>query len=377
MVEDLVVFSKPDLVEIVQNLRNLLSQSSIGFILGAGCSKIAGLPLMDELTFEILNNEELNQNTKDILVEVSKAFEGANKATIEDYMSEIVDFLSIAQRRLNRGANEANIILGELEKSESDLHEALNDIRRVISDSIHKQVNISYHRKFVQAIHNSLQAGKRERGVDYFILNYDTLIEDALGLEQVTYFDGFIGGATGWWDSTIFPRKGESSRVFKLHGSIDWRLLEGDSLPRRIRKEIKSISEADHVLIYPSATKYQESQRDPFAQLLTFFRKSLYPNEKQEMVLTICGYSFGDSHIDIEVKNALQQSEGRLTVVAFCSTNEPYDVVQKWLEDPLISEQVHAYTNRGYFHGSNSSEYEFDIPWWKFEILSRLLVGER
>jgi hypothetical protein len=114
---------------------------------------------------------------------------------------------------------------------------------------------------------------------DYFILNYDTLIEDALGLERVVYLDGFVGAATGWWDPSMFRTDGKVSRVFNVHGSIDWCLLEGDSLPKRIRSGIKTESGKSHVLIYPAATKYQETQRDPFAQMLNHMRQSLCPSE--------------------------------------------------------------------------------------------------
>jgi hypothetical protein len=114
---------------------------------------------------------------------------------------------------------------------------------------------------------------------DYFILNYDTLIEDALGLERVVYLDGFAGAATGWWEPSMFRTDGKVSRVFKVHGSIDWCLLEGDSLPKRIRSGIKTESGKSHVLIYPAATKYQETQRNPFAQMLNHMRQSLCPSE--------------------------------------------------------------------------------------------------
>jgi hypothetical protein len=229
----------------------------------------------------------------------------------------------------------------------------------------------------VRAIHSSLQAGKTGRNVDYFVLNYDTLIEDALGLERVRCFDGFTGSSTGWWEPSTFHTKEKGARVFKVHGSIDWCLLENDALPRRVRPGIKTESANNHVLIYPAATKYQETQRDPFAQLLSHMRQSLCPQEGKELVLAICGYSFGDSHIDLEIENALQQSEGRLTIAAFSSTDEPEGKLEEWLKDATISDQIRVYANKGYFHGNERVTMDKAIPWWKFEVLSRLLGGER
>lgn len=378
MSDDLAIFSTSELKDAVQDMRDLLSQSRLAFLLGAGCSKSAGLPLMPQLTEEVLGHAMIGVETKKLLDKVSGLFSGASSATIEDYMSEIVDFLSIAERRTRCGATQCAVSVGDQERDATALQTALDEIKRAVSSAIgEKEVNITTHQQFVRAIHGSLQAGKAGRGVDYFILNYDTLIEDALGLEQVVYCDGFTGAATGWWEPTSFKTDGKVARVFKIHGSIDWCLLQDDSLPRRIRSGIKTESERNHVLIYPAATKYQEAQRDPFAQMLHHMRQSLCPSEGREMVLAICGYNFGDSHIDLEIENALYQSEGRLTLAAFVETNEPERKLRKWLDNPAISEQIRVYANKGFFHGAKEFKRDEEIPWWKFEILARLLRGER
>ena len=58
MSEDLTLFSSPELKDVVQDMRELLSQSRLAFLLGAGCSKNAGLPLMPELTKEVLVHDK-------------------------------------------------------------------------------------------------------------------------------------------------------------------------------------------------------------------------------------------------------------------------------------------------------------------------------
>ena len=378
MSDDLTLFTSLDLKDVVQDMRELLSQSRLAFLLGAGCSKKAGLPLMPQLTDEILVHEKLGEETKKLLDKVREFFSGAGSATIEDYMSEIVDLLSIAERRTQCGANQSKVSVGDQEKDAAELETALDEIKKAVSSSIgDKQVDVATHQQFVRAIHSSLQAGKSGRGVDYFILNYDTLIEDALGLEQVVYSDGFTGAATGWCEPSTFMTDGKAARVFKIHGSIDWCLLEGDSLPRRIRSGIRTEFARNHVLIYPAATKYQETQRDPFAQMLNHMRQSLCPSEGKEMVLAICGYSFGDSLIDLEMENALYRSEGRLTIAAFVGTDEPEGKLKEWLTHPEISEQIRVYAKKGFFHGDNKLDLNEEAPWWKFEIIARLLGGER
>lgn len=375
---DLSAFSSPEMKDLLQEMRDLFSQRQLAFLLGAGCSKIAGLPLMPELTKEVLEHGEIGNSTKKLLNKIKDLFSGSNTATIEDYMSEIVDLLSISERRVRRGATQSEVSTGDLETNATELRVALDEIKAAISSAIgKKQVNISTHQQFVRAVHGTLQAGKPTRCVDYFVLNYDTLIEDALGLEQVVYCDGFIGGATGWWEPSTFTRDGKSARVFKVHGSIDWCLLKDDSLPRRVRPTIETGSMKTHVLIYPAATKYQETQRDPFAQMLDHLRRTLRPGKNKETVLAICGYGFGDSHINLEIQNALYQSDGRLTIVAFVGTDEPQGELKEWLDDPKIADQIRVYAEQGFFHGDRQLRKDAKLPWWKFEILARLLGGER
>ena len=94
-------------------------------------------------------------------------------------------------------------------------------------------------------------------------------------------------------------------------------------------------------------------------------------------MLTICGYGFGDAHINIEVDRALRESAGNLTVVAFTNENEPTGQLKAWNDDKNVREQVLIFANRGFFHGAAKETSTADFPWWKFEIITRLLGGER
>lgn len=51
--------------------------------------------------------------------------------------------------------------------------------------------------------------------------------------------------------------------------------------------------------------------------------------------------------------------------------------LSNWLADSAISEQIRVYANKGFFHGNKTLKLDNDTPWWKFEILARLLGGER
>jgi hypothetical protein len=106
-------------------------------------------------------------------------------------------------------------------------------------------------------------------------------------------------------------------------------------------------------------------------------RARLSPDVNQEMILIICGYSFGDSHVNQEIKNALYKSSGRLTLLAFVNTDYPGDILKSWVEDPRIKEQIQIYANKCYIHGDDKKEFKNDLDWWKFEIITKLLGGEQ
>ncbi len=377
--DDLSVLREKPFAEAVTKLEDLLRQSKPVFLIGAGCSKSAGLPLTAELTDKVLNGNELDSASKAILTEVKGLFAGSTNAHIEDYLSELIDLLAIAERRVTRVATQNTITLGKNNYTAEQLRSAANQIKLALAKSIEKPVSIETHRAFVKAIHHPVRDGKEaSEPVDYLVLNYDTAIEDALALERVPYSDGIDGGATGWWNTQTFERNGLAARVLKLHGSINWCELPDDPLPRRIGSNVQiEGTDGCKVFIWPASTKYRETQFDPYAQLSDLARQAMRPIRDSQRVLVICGYSFSDSHINIEIDKALRESSGKLHIVAFTNENEPTGQLKIWNEDKIMQTQVLIYANRGYFHSEISESATTDLLWWKFENITRLLGGER
>jgi hypothetical protein len=363
----------------VEKLEELMTQSGRAFLLGAGCSHCAGLPLTAQLTSDALASTALDANTKEILTAIQANFAGATFPNIEDYLSELVDVLAIADRRTSRSATKQDIVLGAKSYNATLLREATEQIKRAIASVIDKPVSIETHWKFVKAVHRPVRPGKSigNQRVDYLILNYDTLIEDALALEKVLFTDGLEGGVTGWWNENTFLRDGLAARVLKLHGSINWSQFPGEALPRRVPKSISGTAINDQrIVIWPASTKYRETQLDPYAQLASLARDVLRPKDGSQRVLAICGYKFGDSHINIELDRALRESRD-LTIIVFWSDETLDPTLKKWREDSVIREQILIFGKRGFWHGDTVDAATTDLPWWKFENVTRLLGGER
>ena len=378
--DDLSLLAEKPFSEAVEHFEELLTQSGRAFLIGAGCSKCAGLPLTAELTEKALSSDRLDTTTKEVLAAIQSCFETSSDANIEDYLSELIDMLAIADRRVLRGVDDANVLVGESVYSAQQLRSAVDQIKIGIAEIFDTKVVIDTHYSFVKAVHRPLRQGKPRVGdrVDYLVLNYDTLLEDALALHQVPYADGIDGGVTGWWSPATFNREGLAARVFKLHGSVDWCELPGDPLPRRISPSLEiDSSAARNVLIWPASTKYRETQFDPFAQIADKARQVLRPGQDSQRVLVVCGYRFGDSHINLELDRAIRESAGELTIIAFTAEESPQGQLKAWHEDELVSDRLLVFARRGFFHTDKTSLSEVDLPWWKFENITRLLGGER
>jgi len=128
----------------------LMAQHGRVFLIGAGCSKCAGLPLMEELTAKVLDSGVLDADTTAILKGIQVSFTGASGPNIEDYLSEIIDLLAIAERRSERGATDNQVFIKDKQYSGQQLRESAEKIKRTISDIIEcrdKKIDVAVHRE--------------------------------------------------------------------------------------------------------------------------------------------------------------------------------------------------------------------------------------
>lgn len=110
--DDLSMLREKPFSEAVSKFEELLNQSGRAFLIGAGCSKCAGLPLTAELTEKVLGSTELDDTSKALLTAVRQLFDGSANAHIEDLLSELIDLLAIAERRVERGATQQKTAIG-------------------------------------------------------------------------------------------------------------------------------------------------------------------------------------------------------------------------------------------------------------------------
>jgi len=385
-------------VEAARQLDRHLRAPRQVWLTGAGISFGAGLPLMYPLTdrvFHLLSNETADADAHKLVKAVREDLpEGLH---IEHVLSHFGDLIALAER-----AKDTSATVGTERVTKARLQAAHHTILRHIRDILRwgyqpamngspeivgKQgepiVSIDDHRRFIRTLYRVNRAGLDERrdAIHFITTNYDTLIEDALSLERIPYADGFSGGAIAAWDEALFAAASTDQRlkaiITKLHGSIDW-YRSGKERGRVFRVRYDDIypnrsSDNGNVVIYPQATKYLASREDPFGYLFQRFR-GLLSYERQQ-VLFVCGYSFGDDHIDAIIEQHLLHPESKTTLVAFSSSCG--GKLAEWAQSSA-GDRIFVIAKDGLYRGKGGPYFPPSVPiverdWWTFSGATNLL----
>lgn len=387
----------------LENIKQLLSsQSRQSWLFGAGISFGSKIPLMYPLTSRVERIIEENSGDKEKEILAVLKADLSDDCHVEHYLSHLGDLLAIADRSRNQsayiGAN--SYTSEELRRLYLEIIKAIGGIVRYgyvaanaehaieeeIGSAANPIVEIEPHYKFIEALLISKSNLEQRSKTTFFTTNYDTLLEDALALHKKIVCDGFSGGAVGFWNAeNAFSNAAIDSNtyhLYKLHGSIDWHRDDDLGLVRA-RYGTKYLSNPANIMIYPQATKYVETQKDPFANLFLGLRKTLMSG--QQNTLITCGYSFGDDHINSEIESALRSESNQTTVIAFVQESPKDGVIinktlDAWLRCPKISSRVYVAGELGIYHNSMTPLAESDTSkyaWWRFDGLTQFIsTGE-
>lgn len=289
-----------DQIRHLRSLRFLLSQDKtpLGFFLAAGCPlsvRIAkGNPLLPDMTglTKIINDAHISDAAttpyRRLMEELNKA--GKNSSNLEDVLTYI--------RSMKEVSTGGGTVRGFTEDELSGLEK---EICSTISEAVNKDLpdGDNSYRRFARWV-SSID---RVVPVEMFTTNYDLLLEQALEEQCVPFFDGFSGSRYPFFDIHSVEENELPTywaRLWKLHGSVNWKAMSGGVY--RVSKGIAGSPE----LIYPSKLKYDQSRKMPFLAMSDRLTNFLL---KPHAVLFVCGYSFGDEHINNTIINALKVNQ--------------------------------------------------------------------
>jgi len=172
--------------------------------------------------------------------------------------------------------------------------------------------------------------------IEIFTTNYDRIIEEYSSQTKlpVLLVDGFRGEKRTnrrFWFSDELERKGNTGilKLFKLHGSLDWRETYDGRIEQVNTEEKCSVAKKykRNVLIYPTQEVYDE---EPFGILQKHFKEAA----TQYRAFLVIGFSFRDTLLNSTFINHVRKG-GTLVVVS----PHAKDVVTSNLFDGLNKEE--------------------------------------
>lgn len=381
-----------DFYTIKDKLRDHLDAARQNWLFGAGISFNSNIPLMYPLTTRVQEIIKSSEVEKNIEIYSSLCNDLDDKCHIEHYLSHLGDLIALSDRSKSKLCK-----IGEKQYSKDELTTLYkfiivsigNTIRfgynatgPLIGNPTNPIIEIEHHTEFVKALFRNRANLTSRSKLTFFTTNYDTLLEDALALQHYDVIDGFSGGSVGYWNPNrefVF-KNDDPARCFlyKLHGSIDWQNDSKYGLIR-IRYGTSYLANTSDIIIYPQATKYIETQKDPFSYLFNGFRKSLYHN--QDNVLITCGYSFGDDHINSEIESALSANENKTTLIVFIKEQLENSVVinstlDYWITKSNFMDRVYVAGSKGIYYKSLTPftpSNNSDLLWWTFNGLTNYI----
>jgi hypothetical protein len=331
--------------EFVRGLQQILVSDTkrIGFLTGAGTSMLKERPITKSNPADIQQFESLIMGTKQMTEVVEKMYLetdakekyfNAIKCIREEILSSKMSFhieslvSNISQKEIVIGGE----TLYGLNKSEFGI--LRKDIEDKIKElvSIHKQDgfhkwNIT-HYKFAEWVSDA----NRKSCVEVFTTNYDYLYEIAFEKNGMPYFDGFIGSFSPTFHSFAVEDDillNGWTKLWKIHGSLGWEYDE------KTKRFIRGNKDSGTIVVYPSMFKYDKSKKQPYVSFLDRLNRF---TKGEDTVLLICGYAFGDEHINETILNALAKSK---TSAAIAFLYDDFDaqseIVQIALSEPRLS----------------------------------------
>lgn len=270
------------------------------FLLGAGASVDAGIPISNQMVNKI---EDLIITHEDWKPYKDLYF----------YLKSSINYSDGILGKFNETFNVERllIVITEIEKRESNImypfigtwnirlldlagtnFENIRGFHKIIRKQLNEWVGLrsydvaNYFQSFV-----SLSADIANL-MKVFTLNYDLCFENIVGKEKTIEL-GFTKETNEWHQSNFENIEGKHYNFYKLHGSIDW-FLNNEKLykSQRIEPEPELIFGIQHKM----------TSVDPYFYYSSVLRNTCFNEAK---LIVVIGYSYADDYVNIILSQAL------------------------------------------------------------------------
>ncbi|MBX3328976.1 MAG: SIR2 family protein [Nitrospira sp.] len=290
------------------------------FLLGAGASVDAGMPMVTELTKELAallpTLPDMNGTPCPAYKEAFDDIAAHDPSVAENYerFFEWVKLIRDVEREPFRRIINTRI--------RPELVESLSHLPFVLCEAI-AHLLCSRHAKpcYLAKLADFVPSHGR---LKVFSLNYDCCVEEACRLGGIDWTTGFDPTAKTW-SPNLFQSQNKGINLYKLHGSLHWFMTQ-DTRTRSVEPQNPQVlmelspTENQHLpscitvgwekpeLVLGPGSKIQPD--DPFLSLLYEFRCSI----KRARTCVVIGYSYKDKHINALLDSALDDRVNILDV---------------------------------------------------------------
>ncbi|HDY87877.1 MAG TPA: hypothetical protein ENH82_07160 [bacterium] len=320
---------------IKKKVVELSSMRNVSFLLGAGTSSDA-IPNMKRLYSEISSEIEADAELSEYAKKLYTSIAGDN---IENILNVLYARKHYLQGVVPPPAPPPTPPSGTPPPPRPTPLETVSKLIDFIQNKMFSKINVDLSsEKSVETLNlykglyqKTALRNKDLSRINVFTTNNDLFNEKALDNLNINYNNGFGGGLDRFFNparfSYTFSKKIDPNLekfeplenmvyLYKLHGSISWIEAEGNSLFNI--QEVPVVGEAEkpneqHVLIYPTPLKQNQSLGSPYADLIREFKAKL---EQPNSVIFIIGYSFSDEHINNIIYQSMA-SNSSISVVIF------------------------------------------------------------
>lgn len=361
---DAGVLEWPDGAKVVRKaLSESLNAKNVAFLLGAGCSSYyiketddllgdewreVGIPTMAPLAMEFTKARATDEPgfptaaERSVLIDEFGVDIGAEEyaRNLERLMELLFSLrFSLSRSTLAKTKDNLKVVDSIIRKVQAFLWGKCTNGAFANGDNTVGTLYETFYRKLVL----------RDRSLPrpwIFTTNYDLFNETAMDRLGLPYANGFSGVVERRFNPATFRyalaeqldltnRKWSAVDGFvylcKIHGSISWSEDDHGLFPIRETAASKE-QEPGKVMIYPTPAKQNSSLGSPYADLFREFQSRIV---REQSVLFIMGYAFGDEHINNIIYQALTIPTFRL-VIFVDPTLEGEVAKLRALNDPRI-----------------------------------------
>lgn len=285
-------------------LEEARSMSAVIFLIGAGASFDAGMPLVAELT------KELRDRLPDV-----RDINGARRAEFIDLFDALAEYEPEIRCNYERFFEWLSFLLqgqtGSFRKAVTfSLDQRLVDAVPYLVWSIKQPIWEILRSPHLCATYKPCYFARLgdflpERGrLKVFTTNFDLCLEDACRSQGIDVITGFHP-STGQWSPSLFRSGAPGINLYKLHGSLNWGLSDdvNDLENRPLIERYPPQWDKEPDLLLGPGSKLQHD--DPFVTLYAEFHQAI----RRAKVCVAIGYSFRDTHIKEPIRNARAFSE--------------------------------------------------------------------